>query len=45
MMPTAALSFTYQLARTLCLAGAMAAGVQPVDGIFADFKRREGIAR
>ena len=29
------LSFTYKLARSLCLAGAVAAGVQPVDGIFA----------
>jgi citrate lyase subunit beta / citryl-CoA lyase len=32
------LSFTYRLARSLCLAGAVAAGVQPVDGVFADFK-------
>src|SRR4051794_36318627 len=32
------LSFTYKLARSLCLAGAVASGVQPVDGIFADFK-------
>ena len=32
------LSFTYKLARSLCLAGAMAAGVQPVDGVFADFR-------
>ncbi|MEO5611527.1 MAG: CoA ester lyase [Sphingomicrobium sp.] len=32
------LSMTYQLARSLCLAGAVAAGVQPVDGIFSDFK-------
>ena len=32
------LSFTYKLARSLCLAGAVAAGVQPVDGVFADFK-------
>ena len=38
-----ALSFTYQLARTLCLAGAIAAGVQPVDGIFADFKDAKGL--
>jgi len=37
------LSFTYQLARTLCLAGAVAAGVQPVDGIFADFRDDEGL--
>jgi citrate lyase subunit beta/citryl-CoA lyase len=32
------LSFTYKLARSLCLAGAVAAGVQPVDGVFADFR-------
>jgi citrate lyase subunit beta/citryl-CoA lyase len=29
------LSFTYRMARSLCLAGAVAAGVQPVDGVFA----------
>jgi citrate lyase subunit beta/citryl-CoA lyase len=37
------LSFTYRLARTLCLAGAVAAGVQPVDGVFADFKDDDGL--
>jgi citrate lyase subunit beta / citryl-CoA lyase len=37
------LSFTYKLARSLCLAGAVAAGVQPVDGVFADFKDEEGL--
>jgi len=37
------LSFTYKLARTLCLAGAVAAGVQPVDGVFADFRDEEGL--
>jgi citrate lyase subunit beta/citryl-CoA lyase len=37
------LSFTYRLARSLCLAGAVAAGVQPVDGIFADFKNEAGL--
>jgi citrate lyase subunit beta/citryl-CoA lyase len=37
------LSFTYQLARSLCLAGATAAGVQPVDGVFADFKDDAGL--
>jgi citrate lyase subunit beta/citryl-CoA lyase len=35
------LSFTYKLARSLCLAGAVAAGVQPVDGVFADFRDDE----
>jgi citrate lyase subunit beta/citryl-CoA lyase len=39
------LSFTYRLARSLCLAGAVAAGVQPVDGVFADFKDDEGLKR
>src|SRR3954470_13732392 len=37
------LSFTYQLARSLCLAGAVAAAVQPVDGVFADFKDDDGL--
>jgi len=37
------LSFTYQLARSLCLAGAVAAGVQPVDGVFADFRDMDGL--
>lgn len=37
------LSFTYKLARSLCLAGAMAAGVQPVDGVFADFRDDAGL--
>ena len=39
------LAFTYKLARTLCLAGAVAAGVQPVDGVFADFKDEKGLRR
>ena len=37
------LAFTYQLARSLCLAGAVAAGVQPVDGVFADFRDQVGL--
>ncbi|GLR48292.1 HpcH/HpaI aldolase/citrate lyase family protein [Sphingomonas astaxanthinifaciens] len=37
------LTFPYQLARTLCLAGASAAGVQPVDGVFADFRDEPGL--
>jgi citrate lyase subunit beta/citryl-CoA lyase len=37
------LGFTYRLARSLCLAGAVAAGVQPVDGVFADFKNEKGL--
>lgn len=38
------LAFTYRLARSLCLAGAVAAGVQPVDGVFADFRDEAGLA-
>ena len=37
------LAFTYRMARSLCLAGAVAAGVQPVDGVFADFKDEAGL--
>src|SRR6185312_10834419 len=37
------LSFTYRLARSLCLAGAVAAGVQPVDGVFADFRDEKAL--
>ena len=37
------LSFTYKLARSLCLAGAVAADVQPVDGVFADFRDEPGL--
>ena len=37
------LSYTYRLARSLCLAGAVAAGVQPIDGVFADFRDDEGL--
>src|SRR5437868_9616238 len=37
------LAFTYRLARSLCLAGAVAAGAQPVDGVFADFKDEDGL--
>ena len=37
------LAFTYKMARSLCLAGAAAAGVQPVDGVFTDFRDEEGL--
>jgi citrate lyase subunit beta/citryl-CoA lyase len=37
------LAFTYQLARSLCLAGAVAAEVQPVDGVFADIRDEAGL--
>jgi citrate lyase subunit beta/citryl-CoA lyase len=39
------LAFTYKLARSLCLAGAVAAGVQPVDGVFTDFRDEDGLQR
>jgi citrate lyase subunit beta / citryl-CoA lyase len=35
----------YDLARSLCLAGAVAAGVQPIDTIWANFKDDAGLAR
>src|SRR5438046_1773860 len=37
------LAFTYRLARSLCLAGAVAAEAQPVDGVFADFRDEAGL--
>ncbi|MCJ8191606.1 HpcH/HpaI aldolase/citrate lyase family protein [Sphingomicrobium aestuariivivum] len=37
------LAFTYQLARSLCLAGAVAAGAQPVDGVYTDFRNEDGL--
>lgn len=37
------LAFTFQMARSLCLAGAVAAEVQPVDGVFADFRDEAGL--
>jgi citrate lyase subunit beta/citryl-CoA lyase len=40
---TGELAFTYKLARSLCLAGAVTAGVQPVDGVFQDFRDEEGL--
>jgi citrate lyase subunit beta / citryl-CoA lyase len=43
--PGGELSFTYKMARSLCLAGAVAAGVQPVDGVFADFRDEDGLRR
>lgn len=35
----------YELARTLCLAGAVAAGVAPVDGVHVNFRDQEGLRR
>ena len=37
------LAFTYQMARSLCLAGAVSAEVQPVDGVYADFRDEAGL--
>jgi citrate lyase subunit beta/citryl-CoA lyase len=37
--------FTYQLARSLCLAGAHAAGLQAIDTITPDFRDHERLAR
>lgn len=36
--------FTYELARSLCLAGAVAADVQPLDTLFVDFRDTAGLA-
>ncbi len=37
------LAFTYKLARSLTLAGAIAAKVQPIDGVFADYADDHGL--
>jgi citrate lyase subunit beta/citryl-CoA lyase len=39
------LDFTYRLARSLCLAAAVSANVQPIDTVFVDFRDSEGLAR
>jgi citrate lyase subunit beta/citryl-CoA lyase len=36
--------FTFQLARSLCLAGAASAGVAPIDTVFTDFRDTAGLA-
>lgn len=40
-----AYAFTYEMARSLCLAGAVAADVQPIDTLFTDFRDRDGLLR
>jgi len=35
----------YRLARSLCLAGAVAAQVQPIDTVYVDFRNADGLAR
>ncbi len=42
---TGGYAFTYRMARSLCLAGARAAGVEPVDTLYVDFRDPEGLAR
>jgi citrate lyase subunit beta / citryl-CoA lyase len=37
------LEFTYQLARSLCLAGAAAAGVPAIDTVWTDFRDTQGL--
>lgn len=37
-------TFTFRLARTLALAGAVAAGVAPIDTVFTDFRDDAGLA-
>lgn len=37
-------AFTFEMARSLCLAGAVAAGVQPLDTLYADFRNAAGLA-
>ena len=37
-------AFTYELARSLCLAGAVAADVQPLDTLFVDYRDAAGLA-
>jgi len=39
------LTAPFQLARTLCLIAAAAAGVQAIDGVYTDFRDGEGLAR
>lgn len=42
---TGQLDFTYRLARSLCLLGASAAGVEPVDTVYTDFRDSAGLLR
>ena len=41
--PGGAYAFTYELARSLCLAGAVAADVQPIDTLYVDFRDPAGL--
>ena len=42
--PGGGFAAVYEMARSLCLAGAAAAGVQPIDTLYADFRDPEGLA-
>ena len=42
--PSGGYAFTYELARSLCLAGAVAADVQPIDTLFVNFRDPAGLA-
>lgn len=42
--PDGQLDLTCRIVRSLCLAGAVAAGVQPIDTIVADFRDLDGLA-
>lgn len=39
------LTFTFQLARSMCVLTATAAGVQAIDGVYRDFRDTEGLKR
>jgi citrate lyase subunit beta/citryl-CoA lyase len=43
--PDGELAFVYQLARALCLAGAVAARVQPIDTVYPDFRDSAGLEK
>jgi len=39
------LEFTYKMARSLCLLAAVAAGIEPIDTVYTNFKDSEGLFR
>ena len=43
--PAGGWAFTYRMARSLCLLAARAAGVEPVETLFADFRDADGLQR
>jgi citrate lyase subunit beta/citryl-CoA lyase len=42
-LPDGSLEYTYMLARSTCLLGARAAGVEPIDTLFSNYKDSEGL--